>query len=188
MTRLKNCKSDLLPKMLVLIAVMSCVTTVTADPVLATWEAQQVRFRYLGINTVYACDGIQSKIKALLLAIGARDDVRIEAKCLVASSDLQRNIKVLLAFAVPVVADSAGLADETFLAEWREVRVTARTSRELDVGDCELVEQLKKKVLPRLGISTSNSKLHCSPSRISFTMKVKALMPIAKEEIISIQD
>lgn len=163
------------------------ITVVSADPVPAKWEAQQVRLKYYENNTIYTCDGIRTKLKALLLAIGARDDVRIETKCHGFTSELQPHIKALLAFAIPAVADKTATAGEIFPAEWRELKIRTRTYRSIDVSDYELIRQFKKQILPRLGISADNGKRQYSASRIGFTTKFEVLMPVV-EETESTQD
>src|SRR5258707_15163032 len=49
------------------------------EPIAAVWKEQQLRFFYLGRTSRYSCDGLRDKVRAMLLELGARRDLRIEA-------------------------------------------------------------------------------------------------------------
>lgn len=133
------------------------------DIVSAKWEAHQIRFRYSGFATEYTCDGIRSKLKQLLRAIGARDDVRIESNC-VDSFSTEKFHRLLLAFAVPVPADEIDITEETFPAKWERVELRYRHPRNLGRGECELIEQFNRQVVSKIG-ARDVKKTACFPGR-----------------------
>ena len=151
----------------------------------AQWEVHQIRFRYTGFSTHYTCDGIESALKRLLLLLGARDDVRVESSCL-GNSNVQRFHRLLLAFAMPVPADKTDISREIIPAQWQDVRVTGIMSRHLDAGDCELLEQFQRQVLPHLQVRNLTRKIHCFPYRRAFNnlnIRMSALKVLEKTEL-----
>jgi hypothetical protein len=43
----------------------------------ATWVPKVLSFTYYGVTTHYTCDALQTRMKALLLELGARPDLRV---------------------------------------------------------------------------------------------------------------
>src|ERR1700691_615662 len=41
-----------------------------------TWQKHQYSFAFMGFTTTYSCDGLADKLRRLLLAAGARKDVK----------------------------------------------------------------------------------------------------------------
>jgi hypothetical protein len=58
-------------------------------------------------------------------------------------------------------AGQAERIDAPFAAQWQRVSLS-RGSLGIDAGDCELIEQLNRRVLPKLGVRVVSSKLTCS--------------------------
>jgi hypothetical protein len=164
--------------------------SVSAQIIEAQWKAYQVRFNYYPFRTFYSCDAIERKLERLLILLGARNDARAEVKCY-GNDNLkrrreQRSYKLLLAFAMPVPADKTEISKEIFPAEWHETRVAGSLSRYLDGGDCELVDQFQRYVVPLLQVKKSTNSLHCSPMRRSSSklrIRMTSLRAIEKTEL-----
>ena len=43
------------------------------------WQHHQTTISYYGITTLYTCDGLEDKVRALLLYFGARADLKVHA-------------------------------------------------------------------------------------------------------------
>ncbi|MCH7697204.1 MAG: hypothetical protein IIB73_13155 [Proteobacteria bacterium] len=161
------------------------------DIVSAKWEAQQIRFHYSGFTSYYTCDSIRYKVKLLLRAIGARDDVRVESTCTGRFSEIQRFHKLLLAFAVPVAADKTDITQQTFAARWQQVQLRYNRPRNLDRGDCELVEQFNRQVVNKIGARNIEDKSRCIPHRHSLNspnLSMTLLIQQGEIELESAQD
>src|SRR5664279_122525 len=50
-----------------------------APPVAAQWKAQRLDFSYTGFTTRYTCDGLEDKVRQILLEFGARKDLKVRA-------------------------------------------------------------------------------------------------------------
>lgn len=157
-----------------------------ADPVLAQWKVYQLEFRYSGFTSKYSCDGIEYKLEKLILALGARDDVRVEnSSCYGAFSEIQPYHKLLLAFSLPEIADNTEISADTFPAEWKQITLSRRNPRGLESGDCELVEQFAKQILPKLNIRDLENRTRCSPYKSNLhnpNLGMTLLMPVPESD------
>ncbi|HET7756783.1 MAG TPA: hypothetical protein VFK87_05975, partial [Steroidobacteraceae bacterium] len=43
----------------------------------AVWVPQQLRFLYQGFTSTYSCDGLEAKVRKVLLELGARRDLTV---------------------------------------------------------------------------------------------------------------
>ena len=170
---------------LVCLTIIGTAAPVKSEIVEAQWEVKQVRFRFIGMSTAYTCDSMENILKRLLRLLGARDDARAESRC-IGSNGPTRVHRVKLAFAIPRLADKTDISREIVPAEWQEVKITGRSSRHLDSGDCELIEQFDRQVLPLFQVSKLNKRIRCVPSRSEFnnlSLKMHVLKVLDKTEL-----
>jgi hypothetical protein len=176
--------------LLIVISSVATTTPASAEIIEAQWKVYQIRFNYYPFRTFYSCDAIERKLERLLLLLGARNDARVEMRCFgndnLKSRREHRSYKMLLAFAMPVPADKTDITKEIIPAEWKETRVAGSLSRYLDGGDCELVDQFQRFVIPHLEIKKSTNSLHCSPMRrpsSKLRIKMTSLRAVEKTEL-----
>jgi hypothetical protein len=170
---------------LICITIIGTAAPVKSEILEAQWEVKQVRFRFVGMSTAYTCDSMENILKRLLRLLGARDDARAESRC-IGNNGLSRVHRVKLAFAIPRLADKTDISREIVPAEWQEVKITGRSSRHLDSGDCELMEQFERQVLPHFQVSKLNKRIRCVPSRSEFNnvrLKLNVLKVLEKTEL-----
>jgi hypothetical protein len=149
------------------------------DTAAATWQHQQFTFEYRGFTTHYSCDGLHSRLRQVLLALGVRkDDLKITpALCsrLAGRPELtpsyELDLWTLQPAATPPPADALP-------AQWHEVRL----SRELDSGDCELAEEIRRQVLPHFSVRKVQLHTSCIPHQAStgspsFSLEALAAAP-----------
>ena len=160
----------------------------TEELVNARWEIRQVEFRYSGFNTHYTCSGLSSKVKKLLTHFGAQN-ARIAGPCLGPRHEPQLFHRLILAFVVPVPVvtnthSGAAVATDTFKAVWERREVRTNRPRYIDGGDCELVEEVRRQVLPYFTVQGLDVGLRCPPHRRSFgglATSLIMLQPVDKE-------
>jgi hypothetical protein len=73
---------------------------------------------------------------------------------------------------------------DEFPAQWRKVSLT-RGKLALEPGDCELIEELQRKVLPKLAVRVTDDDLLCSPNQLTMgqpRLEVEALMEMPKPD------
>ncbi len=139
--------------------------------VVAYWQKHEIEFTYMGFTTSYSCDGLRDKMKLLLRASGARPDFRVTTRgCTVPSGRVERFPRVRLVFHTPSLpGPEARDVGEPVLARWRAVSLTRKQPRDLELGDCELVEQFRDRVLPAFTTRGLVSDIHCIPHQLSGT-------------------
>jgi hypothetical protein len=176
-------------------------------PVQAVWKPQELTFYFQSFTTFYSCSSLETKVKRLLIAVGAHRDLKVRTRGCMTGSEIARNrmpyveIKLLspveatpevlaeldktrstreLAARVRGDVKQAELAVAPFPAQWKRVSLS-RGKLNLEPGDCELIDQLKKKVLPQLAIKVVDDGVECVPNQISMTqprLVVDALAPM----------
>lgn len=159
---------------------------VDQENVTAVWKAQQVNFEYRGYSTTYSCRSLEDKLTMILRTVGAREDVQLRSYV----CDEQLGIaRFQVSMQSPVVASEenvreitshdskdeliarvngeklASAADvERFPAVWKTVSFSRDRTLRLERGDCELVQQLRQQILPRMSIQVVKDNLRCSSS------------------------
>jgi hypothetical protein len=71
-----------------------------------------------------------------------------------------------------------------FPAQWKAVSLS-RGKLDLEPGDCELIEELRRKVLPRLAVRLVKDNTHCIPQQLSPgqpQLEVAALVALPKPD------
>lgn len=181
--------------------------TPASDTVQAIWKHQEIAFYFQSFTTFYSCNGLEGKLDRIMRALGVHASVRVRsADC---PSSFATMPRVIMKVASPVEATPEALAErdknkslreltervrgksnhptdslEQFPAQWRKVSLT-RGRLALDPGDCELIEELQRKVLPKLAVRVTDDDLQCSPNQLSTgqpRLEVEALIEMPKPD------
>jgi len=122
----------------------------------AVWKAKEFKLTYMGFTTKYSCEGLADKVKKILLTLGARkDDLHVaETGCIEAfrPSPLP-GVRVKMSVLEPVsdqasTANTSGGSDAVVTAYWKPVQLKLDADSVTEAGECELVEQIRRQVLP----------------------------------------
>lgn len=178
-----------------------------APAVQAIWKPQEISFHFQSFTSFYSCTGLEGKLEQILQALGARAKVRVRsADC---GSGVARMPRVVIDVASPVVATPEALAEreeskstrelaarvkgeraeyaestEQFPAQWRRVSLS-RGELDLEPGDCELIDELRRKVLPKLAVRIVKDDVHCAPKQLTLgqpRLEVEALVEMPKPD------
>jgi hypothetical protein len=128
--------------------------------VAAVWVQKEVRFIYTGFTTKYSCDGLEDKMRRVLLALGARSDLKMTPYGCLRSGTPEINSGVRVVMHVLQAAGPAGGAPVA--AHWQTVDVLAGRDAVDASLDCELIAQLKRDVLPLFAPRQVDYKAVCS--------------------------
>jgi hypothetical protein len=141
----------------------------SAPPTWAVWTPKELRFVYMGFTSHYSCDGLADKMRSILLQLGARSDLKIRnVPC---SGPFGRptefpgvtaNMNVL----VPWDATSANAAATPVPAHWKLVEISTDRDPLREAGDCELIEQVKTRVLPLFTTRNIEYQSTCIPNQL----------------------
>jgi hypothetical protein len=186
-------------------------STQTADnppgSVQAIWKQQQINFYFTSFTTRYACTSLENRIEQLLKALGARAQVRVRSpECPHTVATMPR---VTIDVTSPVEATEAAIAErdknkstrelaarvqgkspeeiegmDQFAAQWKRLSLS-RGKLGLEPGDCELIDELRRKVLPKLSVRLVDSDVQCTPHQLSISqprLEVEALVALPKPD------
>lgn len=138
------------------------------DPEPGTWQKHAYSFQFLGFTTTYSCDGLASKLKVLLIAAGARADAKSTSGACARGFEIpDKFARADLTFYTLAPAGTGENANPPISGAWRSVAIADRSPREVRLGDCELVEQFRDKVLPMFTTRNIDSRMTCVPNQLS---------------------
>lgn len=157
----------------------------------AFWNDYELDFSFMGISTFYSCEGLRDKVKFILSELGARDDLRVTARGCEIGGGVARFPRARIKVALPMAATTENIAELEKDADKRElvarvrgeryvdpgeaaarfpatletVRISSRDMRRIENGDCELLEQVERSLLPKLNLTPVDSNLSCVPGQ-----------------------
>jgi hypothetical protein len=158
-----------------------------AAPTAGSWQTHKYSFQFMGFTSTYSCDGLADKLKKLLIASGARSDVKSQpGACASGFGRPDKFARADLTFYTLAPVDAtAATAGKTVSGVWRSVVLSTGSPHELGIGDCELVEQFRSQVLPMFTTRAVVNNTSCIPhqdsgSTISLTFDSFAALPMKK--------
>jgi len=152
----------------------------------ARWQKHEINFAYMGFTSYYSCDGLEGKLKLLLRLAGARADAKVRVACTSLSGRPERSSMALLKFyslAAVAEGDSKPGAHAAAAGVWQEVAWHAGSPRELEGGDCELVEQFAQRILPAFATRNVENHMNCVPHQANpwgIDLRFSVLAPAPK--------
>jgi len=128
-----------------------------------SWQAHRYEFQYLSYNTTYSCSGLTDKLRLLLSSVDARE-VHVTPVCLGNPGLPDRFAQAELRFQtlMPAARDAASGAGAATPGAWHHVEWTTENPRTFGPGDCSLIEQLMKSVVPMLAIRNLQTHFDCA--------------------------
>jgi len=153
----------------------------------AAWKKHQLDFTYVGFTTRYSCEGLRDKMRVLLDASGARPGFKVTlGACAAAPGRVTEFPRVRLVFeAAQIPTPGSEDAGEPVLAHWRPVTLARSQPRQLEPGDCELVEQFRDRVLPAFTTRSMDGDINCIPHQLSvssFLLKFEVLQGLRETD------
>ena len=133
----------------------------------AQWHAQTLKFDYTGFTTLYTCDGLEGKVRDILLTFGARKDLKVRATgCTEGMNRPSRFAWVTAEFSslAPVVAPAPADAVQ---AGWAKVQIAPNRPSYMGAGECELVEQMRELLQKGFALRNTDYRTSCTPHQVS---------------------
>ena len=150
------------------LAILSiCTQSMAADETVvpSRWKIQEINYSYIGFTTAYDCDSAARKLKRILETLGAHPDTQVRtAGC--PTNRPSRNFFIMITAV-------------EFPGTWKSVDLPKERRLDIRPGDCELIEGLRDKVLPKLNVKIEYDKVKCMPNRIGIQppqLRVSALV------------
>ena len=144
------------------------VTTASASAstTAAEWHPQQLTLNYSAFTTRYSCDGIEDKVREILLSFGARKDLTVRATgCNEGSSRPSRFAWVRAEFSTlaPATDPATGGAVKSV---WTKVQLAPHRPDFMGAGECELVEQMKDMLQKGFQLRNADYRTSCVPHQV----------------------
>lgn len=142
------------------------------SPVSAQWQHHSKSLYFQGFTSHYTCDGLEDKVRQILIFLGARSDAKVSANgCAYGPTAPSPYANVTLEFdtlsAVPAAGGAAGSARETVSAQWQPVELSANRPSFMGSGECELIEQLKPVLTSSFSLADLDYHARCAPHQIT---------------------
>ena len=153
------------------------------------WEPHTYDFHVMGFTSTYSCDGLEDTLKRLLRLAGAREDAKVNAPCPRGFGVPDKLAEAIVAFSTlqPGSPSPAAAASgpQSVPGVWRHVEIAPHHPFELQLGDCELIEQFRDRMLPMFATRNLKSQVTCVPhqdsgSNYSLSFDVFVPVPAAK--------
>lgn len=172
-------------------------------PIEAVWKVQRLEFNYLNGDTIYTCASLRQKLARILEALGAHEHMRLQS----GMCDETGRSRIVVVLASPVIATEENVRALTtysaeqlliartrgmrlpaaedlqrFPAHWKTVSFARDRSMRLSPGDCDLVRQLRRQVLPHLSVQITQDSLNCGSALFNPRLTVAALTADERNE------
>lgn len=156
----------------------------------AVWKEQKIDFVYFGRTSRYSCDGMRDKLRAILDTMGVRRDMStVAVGCAINGEPRElreSSPTVHLVFSSPALpAASAKPAHPGDLApvdaQFESFTIATDAFRNMQPGDCELVEEFVRQILPKLTTRNVQSDVTCIPYQLSgshYAVRGEVLRPL----------
>jgi hypothetical protein len=172
---------------LVLIATFTGASA-AETPQAAIWSRHALIVNLRNLPKRYTCEGLLYKFRDVLLAIGARPDLKIQPyRCDRRLGSIAYSPKVQLEFSVPRVLSGKE-------ARWAQMRVLTKSVRlepgapsHLDDSDCALLNQIRRTLLKSIGTTVTAFRLACQAppaSKPPFDLTVSAVVPVTRPSAV----
>jgi hypothetical protein len=136
----------------------------------SVWKLQKIEFHYFGRTSRYSCDGMSDKVRTLLMRMGARRDMKLSTNgCEIGRINLKGvNPGLSIEFWAPFPVTTAdrpvtGAEPQAIDARYATFAFQQDVFRDLDVGDCELVEEFVRQILPHFATRSIAQNIACVP-------------------------
>ena len=133
----------------------------------AVWAPKELNFAYQGFTTKYSCDGLQERMRDVLLKLGARPDLRVRGYgCTrLVGPDPFASVSIKM----NVLQPAGKQGGPAVPVHWQRVDLLTGLYEHDPVGaaaDCELIGQIKQKILPLFATRNVDYSSTCEAHRL----------------------
>jgi len=134
----------------------------------AVWTLHEVDLQYMGFTTRYTCSGLKSKVRLLLKHMGVREDVKIlERGCEFGYQKVADFPRLKISFYAPTLPEPGDRdPGEPVLGVWKPVTIKRNVPKGLEMGDCELVEIFRDRVISKFLTRDVQGDVNCIPHQL----------------------
>ena len=144
------------------------VATPAAASSVAQWHEQTMKFTYDGITTLYTCDGLEDKVRVILLAFGARNDVKVRATGCDRGSNLPSRfawVEATYSNLVPSGIEATGQG--AVKTTWLPIEIAPNRPNFMGAGECELIESMRDALSKGFTLRNVQYRTSCVPHQVT---------------------
>jgi hypothetical protein len=149
----------------------------------AVWVPKELDFTYTGFTTRYTCDGLKDKMRKVLFKLGASRDLQVRAfGCIQVGGQPATFSGVRIK--MNVLQPGGARAGQTVPAQWKLVDMTSPDPVDA-AADCDLIEQIKEKVLPLFATRNVDYAARCEKHKLLVgATRLKAEVLVADQSAV----
>ena len=148
-------------------SVATAAAAVEQETGTAQWHPQKAEFTYTGFTALYTCDGLEDKVRDILLTFGAQKGVKVHARgCSDGRNRPSKFAWVTAEFSSLATATDPAAADAV-KAVWSKVQLAPNRPFFMGSGECELVEQMRDVLQKGFTLRNIEYRTSCVPHQIS---------------------
>jgi hypothetical protein len=156
-----------------------------ADAQPAVWTKKELNFVFMGFTAHYSCDGLRDKIRRVLSELGAREGFEVDYSGCSSSfgkPDPFPGVRIRMHTLQP--AGASDKSADVVGARWRRVDLHLDRDPVWEASDCELLEQIKQKILPLFTTRNLDFASNCVPHQAHLGTRLAAdlLFPDPKSD------
>ena len=161
-----------------MLAVPAATSRPAGESVPSAWQHRTAQFHYFAVTTLFSCDGIEDQVRRILGYLGARKDMRVQARECIGGPVAARNTILVYAdfYVLAPVADAS--AAGTVNAQWGALALSSVHPGFMSDGDCELIEDMKTPITQSFSVRGLDYRTDCVPHQVitdSFAVKGELL-------------
>jgi hypothetical protein len=113
---------------------------------------------------MYSCDGLGDRVRSILLALGAREDLQVrEGPCASLGQPSVLPAVTIKMNVLQVVTDPKAAGSPAVQAHWKSVDLPPAGNPLWTGVDCELLEQVRQSILPAFATRNVEERSSCVP-------------------------
>jgi hypothetical protein len=143
----------------------------------ASWQEHNATFAYSGFTTYYTCDGLEAKVRSILLYLGARKDLKVTSNGCANGPNRPSPTAWVTAHFHTLAASSgamtAGAASgpttgtDAVQAQWSSFELAPHRPQDMGDGECELVERMKPVITANFTLRDIDYRTSCIPHQVT---------------------
>jgi len=145
------------------------------DSQAAVWTPKELTFVFMGFTAHYSCDGLRDKIRHVLSELGARSDFKVDyhgCSSPYGRPDPFPGVRIRMQVLQPAAADDKSA--EVVGARWRRTNLRLDRDPLWEATDCELLEQIRQKILPLFATRNVDFASNCVPHQAYLGTRLSA--------------
>lgn len=157
-----------------MLAVPAATASPAGESVPSAWQHRTAQIHYFGVTTLFSCDGIEDQVRRILGYLGARKDMRIQARECIGGPVTPRYTALVDAdfYVLAPIADAS--AAGAVNAQWGTLALDSVHPGFMSDGDCELIEDMKTLITQSFSVRGLDYRTDCVPHEaISNSFAVK---------------